>query len=337
MGEQKIETRIRAKIRTKNYSLKTADSYVRWYKDYVRFHDKTHPLKMGNSEISQFLTHLAVERNYAASTQNQALAALLFLYREVLRVDVGWIEYEYAKRGKSVPTVLNRWETVRLLECMKDDVWKTIAEVLYGCGLRISEALQLRVKDIDFLREILIVRGGKGNKDRTTMLPKTVVAGLEKQLEVGQYFWNIDRRRGTPGVQVPNALDRKYPKIGEEWGWFWVFPSEVLSTCPESGIVRRHHLHPSGVRKAIRRARKKAGIVQRVTPHTLRHCFATHLLEVNYDAKTVQELMGHKSLKTTQVYFHVIRPGGVAGVTSPLDAGVPERDNVRSGNVIDKE
>jgi integron integrase len=230
-----------------------------------------------------------------------------------------------AKQGERLPEVLDRWETIRLLEQITDEPFGLIAQVLYGGGLRLSEALDLRIKDVDFGREVIVVRGGKGNKDRTTLLPKSAVKGLMDQMGICRNLHNIDRQRKMPGVYVPDALDRKYKGVGEEWGWFWVFPAEGYSTDPETKIVRRHHQHECGVQRAVKAAARSLGLPAHVTPHTLRHCFATHLLEAGYDLRTIQELMGHKDIKTTQIYTHVIRPGGKFGVVSPLD-NVVQRD-----------
>ncbi|MBT3390371.1 MAG: integron integrase [Chloroflexi bacterium] len=323
-----IEERIRNEIRTRHYSLKTEKAYVRWYKRFVRHHQLRHPEQMGRQEIGEFLTHLAVDGRVAASTQNQALAALLFLYRQVLGMEIGYVEgFAYAKRGKRLPVVLNKADTVAVLENVAGSPQDLVAHLLYGCGMRLSEALRLRIKDVDFGRGVVIVHDGKGQKDRSTVLPRGLCEWMTDQMVIARKFHEIDRQRKRPGVQVPYALERKKPTIGEDWGWFWVFPAENESVDPVSGVQRRHHIHESTVQKAVRSASRVAGVVQRVTPHVFRHCFATHLLEDGYDIRTVQELLGHKDVKTTMVYTHVMRPGGVAGVVSPLD-------NVREKGVI---
>lgn len=328
----KLLNEVRAKARLQHKSFKTEKAYIRWIVRFVKFYDcKTHPQYMGAPEVERFLTHLAVNRKVSASTQNQALSALLFLYNDVLEKPLGKINGVRAKTSRRIPAVLNQWETIQVLDEIQGDVYRLIGHLLYGCGLRIGEALDLRIKDIDFRRKVVTIRSGKGDKDRTTVLPAVVLAGLGDQLAISNNLWQIDRQRSMPGVSVPHALDRKYPGIGEDWGWFWVFPADGYSTDPRSGIRRRHHIHESGVQKAVRAAAKRAGITQRVTPHTFRHCFATHLLEAGYDIRTVQELLGHKDVKTTQIYTHVIRPGGAAGIISPLDNVLkdgcyPERD-----------
>lgn len=322
---KKLELQIREKVRQKHYALKTEKAYVRWYKRFVRFHGIKHPKNMGVKEVEVFLTHLAVNRRVAASTQNQAFAAILFLYQEVLGIDLGPVNSLRAKKSRRMPVVLSQADTFDVLDEITIEPHRLIAHLLYGTGVRISEALKLRIKDVDFQRSIVTIHGGKGDKDRTTVLPIGCVDGLRNQIDIAYDYWNIDRKRGMPGVEVPNALDVKYPKIGEEWGWFWIFPAEGYSTCPRSSITRRHHVHESGVQKAVRKAAQSAGVTKRVTPHTLRHCFATHLLEAGYDIRTVQELMGHQDVKTTMIYTHVMRPGGVAGVVSPLDKRVEKR------------
>jgi len=273
---------------------------------------------MGEREISEFLTYLAVEENVAASTQNQALSALLFLYREVLRKDLDLpIELVWAKRPKRLPTVLTKEETRQVIAQLTG-VHRLIIQLLYGGGLRLMECMRLRVKDLDFGHHQIIVRDAKGGKDRVTILPDSVIKPLRIQLAKAKQLHEQDLAKGYGAVYLPYALERKYPNAHKEWIWQYVFPATQLSRDPRSGAIRRHHLHESTVQKAVKRAAKKAGIAKRVTPHTFRHSFATHLLENGYDIRTVQELLGHKDVKTTMVYTHVLNRGAMA-VRSPLD------------------
>ena len=276
---------------------------------FVLFHGKRHPAEMGAAEIADFLTHLAVEHQVAASTQNQALAALLFLYREVLHQDLGELpEATRARRTKRLPVVLSREEARRLLARI-DGAPGLVARLLYGSGLRLLEALRLRVQDLDFERREVLVRAGKGDKDRRTTLAVALVAGLRDHLARVHALWERDRRAGVAGVELPHALDRKYPRAGEAWAWQWVFPAPALSLDPRSGIHRRHHLHETRIQRAFRRALAEAGIPKPATPHTLRHSFATHLLEAGYDIRTVQELLGHSRPWPTTPRPPPARPG----------------------------
>ena len=315
---RRLLDRVREVLRRKHYSYRTEQAYIHWIKRYILFHNKRHPKEMGGPEIEAFLTHLAVEENVAASTQNQALSALLFLYREVLRreIDVP-IEAVRAKKPKRLPTVLTR-EEVRRVFAHLSGVHLLMAQLLYGSGLRLMECLRLRVKDVEFARHQIVVRDGKGHKDRITVLPEVIVEPLRRHLQRVQDIHKRDLARGFGAVHLPNALARKYPNAEREWAWQWVFPSTRLSVDPRSGVVRRHHADPSGLQKAVRRAARAAGISKRVTPHTFRHSFATHLLEAGYDIRTVQELLGHKDVKTTMIYTHVMQRGPYA-VRSPLD------------------
>jgi len=327
MAEKKLLEQIAEKIRMKHYSHKTESAYVEWARRYILFHGKRHPREMEAKEIEAFLSHLANIRGVSASTQNQCLHAIMFMYREVLGMEIGNINAMRAKEGKRLPAVLNQQDTMRVLNCVEDEIFNLMARLLYGAGLRLKECQQLRIKDIDFGMGIITVRGGKGNKDRTAPLPRSLVKPLMDQMNIARHIWDIDRQRGMAGVYVPDALAMKYPNIGCEWGWFWVFPAQNYSVDPMSKIRRRHHQHESELQRAICAAAIKAGIVKRVSPHTFRHCFATHLLWNGYDIRTVQELMGHESIKTTMVYLHILYPGGWKGVESPLD-------NVPAENVI---
>ena len=313
-------------IRLKHYSIKTEQAYLHWAKRFILFHGKQHPKDMGKAEIEEFLSFLA-KSGRGAKTQNQAYSAIKFMYFYLLEREIGDISSLRAKESTRIPTVLNRTDTLRVLDAIQGHPHNLIARVLYGSGLRLGEALQLRVKDIDFGRGIITVRSGKGDKDRTTTLPYSLTKPLMDQLGEARNYWNIDRHRNMPGVYIPDSLDVKYPDIGKEFGWFWVFPAEEYSIDPRSKIRRRHHIHESGLQRAVRDAAKSINLLVRVSPHTFRHCFATHLLEAGYDIRTVQELLGHKDVKTTMIYTHVIRPGGQFGVVSPLDS-VPVRDTI---------
>jgi len=309
---------VRGKIRLKHYSIRTEEAYVDWIKRFVLHFDKRHPSEMGAREVEAFLTHLAVQGRVAASTQNQAKSALLFLYREVLERDLPWLEdVERAKSPKRLPVVLTQEEAQTVLSRLKGTHW-LVAGLLYGSGLRIMEALRLRVKDLEFTRGEILVREGKGFKDRVTMLPAMLVEPLKAHLKRVKVLHDQDVAEGFGEVYLPYALDRKYPNAAREWGWQYVFPSRNRSVDPRSGVVRRHHVQDQAIQRAIRQAVRDAGIVKPATPHTLRHSFATHLLTSGYDIRTVQELLGHKDVATTMIYTHVLNKGG-RGVTSPLD------------------
>ncbi|OGO40290.1 MAG: integrase, partial [Chloroflexi bacterium RBG_16_57_9] len=280
-------------------------------------HGTRHPNEIGAAEVEAFLTHLAVEGNVAASTQNQAFSALLFLYREVLHQDLGPIDALRAKKPKRLPTVLTKEEVRRVLGHLSG-AHQLMAKLLYGSGLRLMECLRLRVKDIDLAQRAIIVRDGKGMEDRVTMLPDSLIAPLQEHLQRVKRLHEEDLAKGYGAVYLPYALDRKYPNAEREWAWQYVFPSDRLSVDPRSSVVRRHHLDESGLQKVIRQAAQRAGIPKPVGPHTFRHSFATHLLENGYDIRTVQELLGHKDVKTTMIYTHVLNRGGLA-VRSPLD------------------
>lgn len=309
---------VRNRIRTKHYSRRTEESYTHWIKRFILFNQKRHPSEMGGPEVEAFLSSLAVERNVAASTQKQALAAILFLYKEVLAMDLPWLDgITRAKQRVRVPVVLSRLEVERLLALM-EGTHGLMAKLLYGTGMRLMECVRLRVKDLDFDRREVTVREGKGGKDRVTMLPVSLSAPLFEHLEHVRALYKGDRAAGLPGVYLPDALDRKYPNAGKSWPWFWVFPSASLALDPISGIERRHHAHEQSLQRALKRAVSMAGISKPATTHTLRHSFATHLLESGYDIRTVQELLGHSDVSTTMIYTHVLNKGG-RGVVSPLD------------------
>lgn len=306
------------KIRLKHYSIRTEEAYVQWVKRFILFHKKRHPSEMGAIEVEAFLTHLAVKENVAASTQNQARSALLFMYKEVLGHELPWLNnVEQAQKPKRLPVVL-AVDEVRLVLSELQGVHWLVASLLYGSGLRLMEALRLRVKDVDLKRGEVLVREGKGFKDRVTMLPKIVFEPLRGHLLQVQALHKQDLAEGLGEVFLPYALSRKYPNAGKEWGWQYVFPSARVSTDPRSNKMRRHHLADETIQRAVKAACRKAGISKPATPHTLRHSFATHLLEGGYDIRTVQELLGHESVATTMIYTHVLNKGG-RGVGSPLD------------------
>jgi integron integrase len=316
--ERRLLDLVRDAIRRKHYSYRTEQSYVHWVRRFIFFHGKRHPREMGGDEVSAFLTHLARDRSVAASTQNQALAALLFLYGEVLGARLPWMQgIERARRPVRVPVVLTRDEVRALLSQLEGTKW-LMASLLYGAGLRLRECLKLRVKDVDFGYRQIVVRDGKGAKDRVTMLPAAVMEPLRNHLARVKRRHERDLEEGYGEVSLPFALERKYPRAPREWGWQYVFPSMKLSADPCSGAIRRHHVFDSVLPRAISAAARAAGIAKPVGSHTLRHSFATHLLQGGYDIRTVQELLGHQDVSTTMVYTHVLSKGG-RGVASPLD------------------
>ncbi len=313
----KLLDQVRDVLRLKHYAIRTEDAYVDWIRRFILFHNKRHPAEMGAAEINAFLTHLAVKENVAASTQNQALAALLFLYREVLHQDLGPIEPVHAQKPQHLPVVLTR-EEVRLILANMTGIHQLMAKLLYGTGMRLMECVRLRVKDIDFARREILIRDGKGEKDRVTMLPESLIAPLQEHLQQVKALHERDLAAGYGAVYMPYALERKYPNAAKEWGWQYVFPAANLSVDPRSGVTRRHHIDESGLQKAVRAAVQKTGIAKPASCHTFRHSFATHLLESGQDIRTVQELLGHKDVKTTMIYTHVLNRGPF-GVRSPLD------------------
>lgn len=305
-------------LRYHHYSIRTEQSYVKWILSFIRFHDKRHPKTLGKAEIEAFLSDMAVNKNYAASTQSLALNAIVFLYKQVLDIPIAEdLSPVRSKKPVRLPVVLSQAEIVRLFAEMSG-VSALLAKLMYGGGLRVMEVLRLRVKDIDFENGYLVVRDGKGGKDRTTLLAKSLVPELQKHLEWVKQIFETDRENKVPGVYLPDALSRKYPKAGVSWEWQYVFPSKSLSTDPREGIVRRHHISESNLQKAIRAAKNKAGIDKRVTSHTLRHSFATHLLESGTNIRVLQRLLGHADVKTTEIYTHVLQQN-IAAVISPLE------------------
>jgi len=314
---RKLLDQVRDAIRLKHYSYRTEQTYVGWIRRYIIFHGKRHPKDMGNVEVEAFLTHLAVEGHVSASTQNQALSALLFLYRTVLNQELGQLEAIRAKRSHYLPSVLTKDEVRSVLQNMSG-VPELVIKVLYGSGLRLNEGLSLRIKDIDFAQRQIVVRDAKGSESRVTMLPDSLIEPLQTHLKKVRHLHQQDLEQGYGSVYLPFALERKYPHADRAWIWQFVFPSPNRSRDPRSGVIRRHHLHASGMQRSLKRAVHTTGVTKRVSGHTFRHSFATHLLEASYDIRTVQELLGHKDVKTTMIYTHVLNRGG-RGVRSPLD------------------
>ena len=317
-GERRLRDRFRDAIRARHYSRRTEKTYWYWVRYFIFFHRKRHPAQMGAAEVTGFLSWLATQRNVAAATQNQALSALLFLYKQVLGYDLPWLgELVRAQRPVRLPVVLTEVEVRRLLASLEGAA-RLMVGLLYGAGLRQIECLSLRVKDIDFAYRHIVVRDGKGAKDRVTMLPENLVQPLQAHLGKVRALHRRDLAEGCGAVWLPHALSRKYPRAAREWGWQFVFPSGNRSADPESGVVRRHHVHPDTLTRIVKRAAAAAQIVKPVGCHALRHSFATHLLERGYDIRTVQELLGHSDVSTTMIYTHVMNKGARA-VKSPLD------------------
>lgn len=318
MSQPRLLDRVRDAIRTRHYSIRTEEAYVGWIRRFILFHEKRHPQDMGPSEVREFLTYLAVRQNVAASTQNQALNALVFLYKHILNVDLGDIgEVVRAKKPQKLPLVLTREETSRLLSCLTGVNW-LMAGLLYGSGLRLLECMRLRIQDVDFSYRQLTVRRGKGDKDRRTMLPQSLVEPLQRQVTLVRQLHERDLAEGFGRVYLPEALARKYPSAPVQFVWQYLFPATKRANDPRSGEIRRHHLHESVLQNAVKQAVRTAGLTKPASCHTLRHSFATHLLEDGYDIRTVQELLGHQDVRTTMIYTHVLNKGG-QGVRSPLD------------------
>jgi integron integrase len=317
-GEPRLRDRVRREIRVRHYSIRTESSYVDWINRFIIFNDKSHPSELGASEVMAFLTHLAVERSVAPSTQAQAKSAILFLYRVVLNATLPWLdEVVAASSPRRLPVVLTVPEVRSILQQMNGSVGLVCA-LLYGTGMRLIEGLRLRVKDVEFSRREVLVRDGKGGKDRVTVLPENLIAPLQEQIAKARALHQRDLSAGFGAVWLPGALDAKYPGASKQWGWQWVFPSTTRSADPRTGRVHRHHLNEASVQKAMGLAARRAGIAKPCSPHVLRHSFATHLLQSGYDIRTVQELLGHSDVSTTMIYTHVLNRGG-RGVRSPLD------------------
>jgi integron integrase len=314
----KLLDQVRERIRVKHYSIRTEKQYVQWIKRYILFHGERHPQEMGAAEVEAFLTHLAVEGKVSALTQNQALSALLFLYKEVLLIDLPWLDNVVrAKQLQRLPNVLTRTE-VRAVLVRMSGIYGLMANLLYGTGMRLMECVRLRVKDVDFERGEILIRDGKGAKDRVTMLPESLMVSLQAHLQQRRALFDDDTRLGKASVYLPDALERKYPDASTEWVWQYIFPSGSFSLDPRSGIELRHHIDEKLLQRAMKKAVQASGIAKLATPHTLRHSFATHLLDSGYDIRTVQELLGHKDVQTTMIYTHVLNKGR-RGVRSPLD------------------
>jgi len=316
--EPRLLDRLRHAIRMRHYSIRTEDSYVHWARRFIVFHKMRHPMEMGPDEVAAFLTHLAVDRDVSAATQNQAKSALLFLYRVVLNVALPWLdEIVAAKHGRRLPVVLTTHEVRHLLDELSG-ISLVVVSLLYGTGMRLLEGLRLRVKDVGIEQRALTVRDGKGNRDRVTVLPENLVLPLQAQMAHAKALHLKDLQAGAGQVWLPDALAVKYPKAATAWGWQWVFPSATFSVDPRTGVRRRHHLHETSVQKAMAVAASRAGIDKPCSPHVMRHSFATHLLQSGYDIRTVQELLGHSDVSTTMIYTHVLNRGG-RGIRSPLD------------------
>jgi integron integrase len=314
---------VRERIRYLHYSLSTEQVYLYWVRFFIRWSGRggamQHPREMGSAQVEAFLTMLATERKVSASTHNQALSAVLFLYREVLGIDLPWLnDIHRPAHKRRIPSVLTKDEVAGLLAHM-DGLAALVAKLLYGTGMRLMEGMRLRVKDVDFERHAIIVREAKGGKDRVVMLPRCLAPALRTQMLAARGQWELDRQAQRGGVEVPHALDVKYPQVGHSWGWFWMFPSPTLSVDPRSGVQRRHHLYEDRVQRALKKAVPLAGIHKPVCVHTLRHSFATHLLQAGTDIRTVQELLGHSDVSTTMIYTHVLKVAA-GGAASPLDA-----------------
>lgn len=314
----KLLDQVSIAIKTRHYSRRTEDSYRRWIKRFIIFNGKRHPLDLDKEDVTRFLSHLATERKVSATTQNQALSAILFLYRDVLKIDLGWLDgIVRAKRPQRLPVVLTHSEAREVLIHMRGTP-RLMASLLYGSGMRLSECAGLRVKDLDFERGEITVRSGKGNKDRMTILPLTLKDRLSEHLSRVREQHEKDIKRGRGSVALPDALSRKYPGASQEWGWQWVFPATRFYRDSETGEFRRHHLHETVLQRAVKEAVRASGIAKHATCHTFRHSFATRLLENGYDIRTIQELLGHRDVTATMIYTHVLNRGG-RGVRSPLD------------------
>ena len=313
-----VAEEMRKILRLMHRSYRTEQSYIGWVRQFYRFAKGRSPYSLESKDVKDFMTYLAVERDVSSSTQNQAFNAVLFLYRHVLEISIDNIgEAIRAKRSRRLPVVLTKQELENLFSQLSG-LDLLMSKIIYGCGMRLQECLQLRIKDIDFERSTITIRQGKGDKDRETVFPERVKKEFHDHLDRVRLIYEKDRKDNASGVQVPNALERKYPNAGKEWGWFWAFPSENLSIDPITKIVRRHHVYHGNLQRQIKRAGIKAKIAKRITVHTLRHSFATHLLESGYDIRTIQELLGHSDLRTTMVYTHVAMKNRL-GVKSPLD------------------
>jgi len=315
---QRLMDQVREVLRYHHYALKTEKAYVGWIKQFILFNETRHPKDMGKEEVERFLSHLAINRNVAVATQNQAFNAILFLYKQVLGAPIDeQIDSIRARKPRKLPTVLSKNEVSALLDVMKGSN-QLMAKLMYGCGLRLSETVRLRVQDVDFENNYINVHDGKGGNNRVTVFPKTLHGPMKRQLESTRATFDVDLDAGNANVYLPDALARKYPNAPRSWAWQYVFPARNLSTDPRSDAVRRHHAHETNIQKAVARARVKADITKRASPHTLRHSFATHLLEGGTNIRVLQKLLGHKDVSTTEIYTHVLQEN-LGAVTSPLD------------------
>jgi len=317
MDKPKLLDQVRTELRRRNYSYRTEKSYIQWIIRYIRFHDTRHPDTLSDSHVEEYLNHLAIKRKVAPSTQNQALCAIVFLYKNIIKREIGDLDVTWAKKPKRLPVVFTEQEVKSILTHLNGSK-RLMAMLMYGAGLRLVECLSLRIKDIDFQYKQITVHNAKGAKDRVTMLPEAIVKPLKNHLQKVRKLHQKDLQEGYGSVYLPFALERKYPNAAQEWAWQFVFPASRISKDPRSGIERRHHVYETVIQKAMKTAMKNAGIHKHGSCHTLRHSFATHLLKAGYDIRTVQELMGHKSVETTQIYTHVLNRGG-RGVQSPVD------------------
>jgi integron integrase len=319
-ASRRLMEEVRLRIRARHMSLRTEKTYLHWIRRYIRFHKLRHPREMGGAEVEDFLTTLAVKNQVSASTQNQALAAILFLYREVLEITLPWLEHVIrAKRPQRLPVILTREEVDQVFARLSGTEWLVVS-LLYGSGMRLGECMRLRIKDLDLSRREILIRDAKGQKDRVTVLPEALIAHLQSQLHRVRRLFEADRNEKQPGVSLPFALRRKYPGAATSWAWYWLFPAPSLCVDAYSHELVRHHRHPQNIQRAVRLALRATGIAKPASTHTFRHCFATQLLEDGYDIRTVQELLGHSDVKTTMIYTHVLNRGG-RGVRSPLDVG----------------
>lgn len=314
----RLMDQVRTQLRVRHYAYSTEKSYCHWIKRFILFHDKRHPKDMGSSEISSFLSYLAESENVSASTQNQALCGIIFLFRHVLKTEIGQLnDFMFAKKPQRLPTVLSRSEVKSVISNMSGR-HKTIAMLLYGAGLRKMEALRIRIADVSLDRGELLIRNAKGGKDRITMLPSVCTQHIKHEIEKSRQYFEEDMHNGIDYIWLPNALNKKFPNAGKEFRWRYVFSSHTTSKEPVTKRLSRHHIYPKNIQRAVSKATQEAGIDKYITCHTLRHSFATHLLEAGYDIRTVQELLGHSNVKTTMIYTHVLNRGGRA-VLSPAD------------------
>ena len=314
----RLMDQVRERVRYLHYSLRTEQAYLHWIKAFIHFHGMRHPRDMGAPEVEAFLADLANNKHVAAATHKQALSALMFLYQKVLGIDLPWLgAIGRPKAQRKLPVVLTTAEVSQVLSAL-DAKYRLIGQLLYGTGLRLMEGLRLRIKDVDFGHRAIVIRDGKGGKDRTVMLPDRLLEPLRDQFERSRMLWDKDRSDGVEGVWMPGALSLKYPRQGQTWAWQWVFPADDLGECPRSGVVRRHHVQDQAFQRAFKKAVQLSQLAKPATPHTLCHSFATHLLQSRYDIRTVQELLGHADVSTTMIYTHVLKVGG-GGVQSPLD------------------